>query len=610
MAPNLVRHEELNFVEKQDESDGKQNTAAAGRHYHQPPATDDMDASLSTHQSMAGQNNNNNNNTGFEEEDKTNSASEEPPIHHISASFVPNRPTSFTNDDVFDATSMMVGPSPGTVIFQQPHGSYMQTLAAQHSFGYPYQMLQHAPVPIPPQLPPHMMAAPPQNGAISGGRRKITLRLQEDAPIEEQRRGFFFRRSRRSLNGDTLSTIEENNIDRGSVTVSWFEGTTSVELQEHVRKSVIRKMSLTDDATLDDMRVIDQSMDPPEEIVLSPYIPDGSKFLLRFSSKKSKRHNEISAPHTPSQAPSPDPSQEVTSLNAQLLARKLNVLHPPKVPSIKSESRDKRVRELIKGGFEKGINGTSDSGNGDADVNNNNNNKDNDDDSASRKTSDYHHEDDIMSYHPEDNIEARLKQLADLMIADRRSRMKSPLQTKEKRQVIFVLANYFILFLSLIAISAEIQSRAPKWLNWVETQLKNVQKCSNDQEALYECVSKGDFSGLIASFILWISRSAATKRIFLFGFESPKKLWNVVYESLVTAVCWGTSYMFIRRGLNPDTRTNFLRKYWKDAVYGSLAGFNASFMKQVMKNLIPQEALEDALQERQLKILSWLPSFN
>jgi hypothetical protein len=65
--------------------------------------------------------------------------------------------------------------------------------------------------------------------------------------------------------------------------------------------------------------------------------------------------------------------------------------------------------------------------------------------------------------------------------------------------------------------------------------------------------------------------------------------------------------MFIRRGMNPDTSTNFLQKYWKDAVYGSLAGFNAAFMKHVLKNLIPQEAIEDALmQDRRLKILSWL----
>lgn len=212
------------------------------------------------------------------------------------------------------------------------------------------------------------------------------------------------------------------------------------------------------------------------------------------------------------------------------------------------------------------------------------------------------------SLHPEDPIEARLQQITELLLAERINRRDGPRQ--EKRQVVFTLANYFVLFLSLIAISVEIQARAPSWQKNIEQQLTNVQACAMDQDSLYECVSNGDFAGLIASVVLWISRSAATKRIFLFGFESPKKLWTVVYESLVTAFCWGFSYMFIRRGMNPDTSTNFLQKYWKDACYGSLAGFNAAFMKHVLKNLIPQEAIEDAMQDRHLKILSWLPSFS
>lgn len=83
--------------------------------------------------------------------------------------------------------------------------------------------------------------------------------------------------------------------------------------------------------------------------------------------------------------------------------------------------------------------------------------------------------------------------------------------------------------------------------------------------------------------------------------------------AVVTAICWGISYLFIRRGMNPDTRSRFLQKYWKDAVYGSLAGFNAAFLKQVLKNLIPQEAVEaqmaELVSQRQLRFLSWLPSF-
>jgi hypothetical protein len=59
----------------------------------------------------------------------------------------------------------------------------------------------------------------------------------------------------------------------------------------------------------------------------------------------------------------------------------------------------------------------------------------------------------------------------------------------------------------------------------MEQHLKNSQNFSNDQDALYECVSKGNLAGLVASIILWISWSTATnKMIFLFGLESPKKL--------------------------------------------------------------------------------------
>jgi len=217
-------------------------------------------------------------------------------------------------------------------------------------------------------------------------------------------------------------------------------------------------------------------------------------------------------------------------------------------------------------------------------------------------------EDDDMMMHSEDPIESRLRQITELLIMDRKERRgsRSTVPPKEKRQVIFVLANYFVLFLSLIAISAEIQARAPGWLSSLENQMKNVHDCAVDQDALFQCISNGDLAGLVAAILLTLSRSVATRRIFLFGFETPKKLWTVVYESLVTSVCWSVSYLFIRRGLNPDTRRHFIHKYWKDAAYGGLAGFNAAFMKQVLKNLVPQEAVEDALRDRQMRILNWL----
>jgi hypothetical protein len=313
------------------------------------------------------------------------------------------------------------------------------------------------------------------------------------------------------------------------------------------------------------------------------------------------------APDSPSAAPSPYPSSldldglnlDGLNLNANQLALLGDRLQGLQKTKKKLERRKPKPQEAdvptpterLKSGFKL-----------EKEENLENDNKD-DDSNGSPQSSTM----DMTSLHPEDHIQKSLRNITELLVAER-TKHYAPRQ--EKRQAVFVLANYFVLFLSLIAISAEIQARAPGWNAAMEQQLKNVQNCSKDQDALFECVSNGDFAGLIASVILWISRSAATKRIFLFGFESPKKLWTVVYESMVTAVCWGFSYMFIRRGLNPDTNRNFLHKYWKDCVYGSLAGFNAAFMKHVLKNLIPQEAIEDALQDRQLKILSWLPSFS
>lgn len=365
------------------------------------------------------------------------------------------------------------------------------------------------------------------------------------------------------------------------------------------------------------------------EIVLCPYIPNGSRLVLRFTTKDAggdatPKHTRIAEyyvgpPESPSAAPSPYPRAvdlEGLGLNANQLALLGARLKGLQLQIPLREDMDQATR--LKQNFEArkalpkvpSLNARKEEGNGSRPKKDDSNdspekNSDDDDDEDISKGSNM----EVSSLHPEDQIQKSLRDITDILMAER-SGGKRYAPRQEKRQVIFVLANYFVLFLSLIAISAEIQARAPGWHATMERHMQNVQDCSKDQESLFRCVENGDLAGLVASVLLWISRSAATKRIFLFGFESPKRLWTVVYESLVTAVCWGFSYMFIRRGMNPDTNRNFLQKYWKDAVYGSLAGFNAAFMKHVLKNLIPQEAIEDALQERQLKILSWLPSFS
>lgn len=479
-------------------------------------------------------------------------------------------------------------------------------------------------------------SVPNQVTTLPGGKRKIHLHLWEDlsALSQPEKSSFLsFRRRKGILRkhptdstpnselGDSNHSTGNNDsqwADRGRLTISWYEGTTSLELQEHVHNSVIRKLGLKSTTKLLDFRVLDESSNPSEEIVLSPYIPHGSRLSLRFAVSdgsgdltppKYTRFSDYDSgpPDSPSAAPSPYPTSldlNGLGLNANqlaLLGTRLNSLHVPVIdasdPNTRSKLKKKTGRksskqqqqqlepQLEKMSPLESPEETDDEG-----------------DNTS-KGSNF----EVASLHPEDQIQKSLRAITTLLKESTGPRQHY-VPRQEKRQVVFVVANYFVLVLSILAISAEIQARAPGWHAAMEQQLQNVQDCSKDKESLLQCVENGDMAGLVASVILWLSRSAATKRIFLLGFKSPHKLWTAVYESLVTATCWGFSYMFIRRGMNPDSNRDFLRRYWKDAIYGSLAGFNAAFMKQVMKNLIPQEVIEDALQERRLKILSWLPS--
>ena len=321
------------------------------------------------------------------------------------------------------------------------------------------------------------------------------------------------------------------------------------------------------------------------EIVLSPFIPDGSHFLLRFSTKDAANDGAMTPlsqyssysvqrpPLSPSAAPSPRPARDLSGLNANQIALLRNQLNSLAIPSDKagdgksSGEGGKKYRsersnsEQTNGDKEKSSDGAVSTEKNATSSPEKQEPSPEKDDAESEDLSDS--DEDDMVLHSEDPIEARLRQITELLLEDRKGKSRSRSRRQEKRQVIFVLANYFVLFLSLIAISAEIQARAPEWAAWMEEQLKSVQSCSADQDALFKCVSNGDFAGLIASVILWLSRSVATRRIFLFGFETPNKLWTVVYESLVAAFCWGISYLFIRRGMNPDTRSRFLQKYWK-----------------------------------------------
>ena len=114
--------------------------------------------------------------------------------------------------------------------------------------------------------------------SVGGGKRKIHLRLMEDVPKPKGKKVSFlsFGKGKR---GRILSTplltspkgdekkeemIQDDFLDRGRMTVSWYEGTTSLELYQHVRNSVIRKLDLHGTAKLGDLRILDEAFDPPE----------------------------------------------------------------------------------------------------------------------------------------------------------------------------------------------------------------------------------------------------------------------------------------------------------------------------------------------------------
>ena len=77
-------------------------------------------------------------------------------------------------------------------------------------------------------------------------------------------------------NNNNLYTI----VDRGYLMVGWFDGTSTFELQQHIHKSVLRKLqqlfsvvgdnnnkngnNANDIIDIEDLRILDESFDPPE----------------------------------------------------------------------------------------------------------------------------------------------------------------------------------------------------------------------------------------------------------------------------------------------------------------------------------------------------------
>ena len=116
-----------------------------------------------------------------------------------------------------------------------------------------------------------MQTMPPSSIMMSvGGKRKIHLRLIEDVMPQSKKGLFLFkRRSSRGIlsspaGKQEVADDQPKPVGRGNVTVSWYEGTTSLELLEHVRNSVTRKLGLQGNIHLSDLRILDETTNPPE----------------------------------------------------------------------------------------------------------------------------------------------------------------------------------------------------------------------------------------------------------------------------------------------------------------------------------------------------------
>jgi hypothetical protein len=137
---------------------------------------------------------------------------------------------------------------------------------------------------------------PPQNIA-QPSRRKMKLRLEEKIDFFTSQAGtskksIFSHFRSKERKGRTMSAGDSSDFvtnsgdlgvpgspqrikttqDRGEMNVSWYDGTSAVELKEHVRKSIESKLRLGRKKLLLDMRVIDESVEPHEgELYVSPW---------------------------------------------------------------------------------------------------------------------------------------------------------------------------------------------------------------------------------------------------------------------------------------------------------------------------------------------------
>eukprot|EP00977_Amphora_coffeiformis_P017665 scaffold5860_cov223-Amphora_coffeaeformis.AAC.4 len=86
--------------------------------------------------------------------------------------------------------------------------------------------------------------------------------------------------------------------------------------------------------------------------------------------------------------------------------------------------------------------------------------------------------------------------------------------------------------------------------------------------------------------------------LWILGFRSSKKLWQTIYDRILSVTCWGLTFVFVRKGCNPQTRRNFLSRFGKGAILSTLSVFYSTFGRILLIQHVfhePRTALLDAV---------------
>ena len=186
---------------------------------------------------------------------------------------------------VHSATSFASIDQNGQIVFMPNQPIMMPQIQAPLQVNY-----LHQPLGVPPsafsQTPPIQQVSPAYNGTpmkkpmqyqTQPTRRKMELHLVEERRImqedHEKKSLFSIIRHKSSSNGMSIdddlispdsSKFSLSMINHGVISVSWFEGTTTIELEEHVLKSVQRKLELGSKRIIKNIRLLDDRINPPE----------------------------------------------------------------------------------------------------------------------------------------------------------------------------------------------------------------------------------------------------------------------------------------------------------------------------------------------------------